>query len=331
MLNNPVGRLWDKDAGNVENNPLYQLGSRMREDEVVKTLDTQLDKSKIAKESYVEPGSLGAGVASGVGQVGGMIAAGNVLGLSGKASTVSKTATKAQKILDSAKVAISNPSTKVMFASVFGNSYTQASNEGANDLEATTYGILNAVKESATEMMYGGLGSAFGKGALDDIAKEAIENTIKNRLLSKTTQLGIGMFAEGLEEVVASLLDPFIEQVYTHELDFSSYDNLANDFIAGALVSGILQTPGTLVELKNKNPEQIVQEIYKDNFDIKLNKINTDTNTIVNDTNVANDVKVNRINNQIDILNDMLTTDSAIGTIDIESLYNQKTRINITT
>lgn len=333
IVDNPAGKfIFGKEAGDLDSNILYQIGSQMREDEVTNVLDEKIDTSKTAKRSYIQPNTIGAGVASGVGQVAAMIATGNMLGLSGKTSTLPASATKAQKILDSAKIAISNPSTKVMFASTFGNSYTQAANEGADDLSATVYGLLNAVKESATEMMYGGLGTAFGKGALDDVAKEGIEKlvysklgeTVKAKILSKIAQLGVGMFAEGLEEVVASILDPFVQYVYTHNLDFSGYDSVMDDFIVGALVSGIMQTPGTIVDLKNKNAEQISQSLQENNVKIKLDKINSDTTKIINDTTIKGDDKVNRINNEIDMLNDILTTDVKVGTLDIESIYNQK-------
>lgn len=317
-----VVEIWDPTALDYKNTPFYQIGEKMVEDEVVKTIDTSLDTSKIAQESYVEPGSLGANIASGVGQVGGMILTGKMFP-AGKLRTISADATKAQKVFNTIKNAATSPTIKSMFLSTFGNSYSQAYNEGADDTQASIYGLLNAVKESGTEMMYGGLGAAFGKGALDEVATEWIKDTIKNKLLSKITQLGIGMFAEGVEELVAGILDPFIESVYKNKLDFTSYNNLANDFIAGALISGILQAPGTLIDLKNKSPEEVIQQIKQTNEIDKRNEKTKAVENIIQNENIDNETKLTTIDNQINNLIAQLTEDTAIGNIDMEGIYKQ--------
>lgn len=317
-----VVEIWDPTALDYKNTPFYQIGEDMIENEIVKTIDTSLDKSKIAQESYIEPGSLGANIASGVGQVGGMILTGKMFP-AGKVGTISADATRAQRIFSTIKNAATSPTIKSMFLSTFGNSYSQAYNEGADDTQASIYGLLNAIKESGTEMMYGGLGAAFGKGALDEVATEWIKDTIKNKLLSKITQLGIGMFAEGVEELTAGILDPFVESVYKGKLDFTSYNNLANDFIAGALISGILQAPGTLIDLKNKSPEEVIQQIEQTNEIDKRNEKTKAVENIIQNENIDNETKLTTIDNQINSLITQLTQDTAIGNVDIEGIYKQ--------
>ncbi len=247
VVDNKVGEfIFGKDAGDYENNPLYQLGESMERDKVVETVSKPLEE-KFEKNSLIKKDGLVSNVLEGVGQVAGMAL--NPLGFK---NTALKIGSKSLPIASG---------TKTMFMSTLGNSYTKAKNEGADDNEAILYGLLSAGKETTSEAMYGGLGKAFGKGALDDVVKEKAVGMIKSKLGQKVAELGIGMTAEGLEEVASSLAEPFIQRVYKEKNDIepNTFNSLLNDFLGGALVSGVMQGAdgvlniGSNIKNRNKN------------------------------------------------------------------------------
>ena len=310
--NNPITTIADKkivetiggkDALDYENNPLYQLGEQMEKDKVVETITKPME-DKFEENSLIKKDGLASNVLQGIGQVAGMAI--NPLGVSNTAINLgSKTLPVAS-------------GTKTMFMSTLGNSYTKAKQDGADDNEAMLYGLLSAGKETATEAIYGGLGKAFGKGALDDVVKNKATSMIKNKIGKKATELGIGMTAEGLEEVASSLTEPFIQRVYKekNDVDPITFDGLLNDFISGALVSGVMQGIDGISNIGNNNQNK--------------NNINELSNNTTN-TEIQNNYQYQQSNNsKIDNLrksaskyfNNSNETNSLINTY--EKIINDK-------
>ena len=236
LVDNPVGEfIFGEGAGDYHNNPVYQITDDMIKNNISGEV-SQMGIDKYNDTSYVKAGSLPANVAQGAGQVVGLILTGNAFDFDSVLPT-----NTSSKVFNNVAKSLNEPTSQAMFLSTAGNSYSQAIEEGATDGEALIYALLNAAKETGTEVMYNGLGSAFGTGALDDVVKNSVSSAIKSKALKKAAELGISMTAEGLEEVVASLLDPFIEYVYKHELDFSGYNTLMDDFLAGAFTSLVME------------------------------------------------------------------------------------------
>lgn len=323
IVDNPVGKfIFGEDAANYENNPLWQIGNDMTSTDVAKTVG-EIGHKTFEENSKADNIPYAREISQGVGQVVGDISVGNAMGF----KEILPTSTNS-KVFNSIAKGLNQPSLQAMFLGVAGNSYTEALKDGASEADALAYGALNGVKETATELMYGGLGSAFGKGALDDTVKDLLTDRIKNKVAKKATKLGIGMVAEGLEEVAATILDPFVKSVYTKKLDFSSYDTMLDDFVVGALTSGVMQGGEALInktrnnaqnnkktaELENKGAEIGTKETTQgtkanipinntQNLEINENKVNapiiqSDLNEQITQMR-KNDINLPQISNQI--------------------------------
>lgn len=236
LVDNKVGKfIFGEDAADYHNNPLYQIAQPMIEENISQDI-TQSAANKYDKTSYVKSDSTVAKVSQGLGQAVGLVIGGKFFDFNAKLPTDTKS-----KVFNTLAKQINQPTSQAMFLSTAGNSYGDAKKEGATDAEALVYGVLNGSKEVGTELMYGGLGSVFGTGALDDVVEDLLTKQIKNELLKNRVKLGLGMAFEGLEEDAATLLDPFVKSVYKHKLDFSDYKNLLDDFVVGFLTSGVMQ------------------------------------------------------------------------------------------
>ena len=312
IVDNPVGEfIFGKDAGKIENNVFYQIGDQMVQDEIAGDLSKAVS-DKYQNNSYVKDDSVWSSVAEGAGQVAGLIATGNFIG----ATELFPTGTKS-KVFNTIAQELNSPTTQTMFLSTSGNGYTSALKDGASETDAVIYGLLEGAKETATEMMYGGLGSAFGKGALDDVVKDAITSKIKNEIGKKAVNLGISMTAEGIEEVAATLLEPFVKYVYKHDLDFGEYDSILQDFVGGALVSGVVQggqiTVDKLLNSTTKSTNQNTNENQIVELNSNVNNIQQEEKNGVNisakqKSNVDNMVvtsEVSNIENEIDTLKEL--------------------------
>ena len=127
----------------------------------------------------------------------------------------------------------------------FGSGVEQAYSNNATRNEATTYGLLNAGIETATEKMFAGIGGVLGKGTLDDAVKKSIEKKISNQILKKLVDFGLDSIGEGTEEVIGDLLQPIAQKLtYAKEEDLLKLykdQNFLEDFISGTLSSAIMQ------------------------------------------------------------------------------------------
>lgn len=145
-------------------------------------------------------------------------------------------------------------STAATFTSSMGNSMTEAYKNGATDEEAFKYGVIGGIAEAGTELMFGGLGKMSGSVGLsksaipvDDMLAKTISNKFKSTLGKNLSQFVIKAGAEGTEEVVSGIISAIGKKVtYMKEKDFSEIvrdENLLEQFISGAVVSGIAQSP----------------------------------------------------------------------------------------
>lgn len=157
-----------------------------------------------------------------------------------------------------------------MGISSFGSGVEQAYNQGATRGEATGYGLLNSGIEVATEKMFSGVGGVLGKGELDDVIINGINQNIKNEVAQKLTSFGIKSLGEGTEEVLGDLLQPLAQKLtYASEEDLLKLykdQNYLEDFVSGALSAAIMQ--GSTIPINNQNQIQIknqVKEIVNEN------------------------------------------------------------------
>lgn len=226
LANNKVGKaVFGKDAGDKKNNPLYQIGSDMLNQDVAQTIAKPLDK-KFNDSSYIKPDSF-LGKLPAVG--------GQVLGL------------------------VKNPigGLKSSAISSFGSGYKQAGQITNNEIKKLGYGALNSGIQTGTELLFGGLGKAFGKGALDDVLISKLTTNIKGKVLKSLAEMGLKSVGEGTEELLADVFTPIAQKItYLDKETLSKLykdQNFLQDFLSGAIVSGITQLPSTITNAKTNN------------------------------------------------------------------------------
>ncbi len=144
--------------------------------------------------------------------------------------------------------------TGLMGLSSFGSGTGEAYAAGADEGEAEAYGAIAGAADALSEMIFGGLGKGFkalglskGITSADDVLAKAVTSKIRNTLAKNTVQLGIKAGAEGLEEVLAGTMQAAGKKMtYMSERDFLDIvkdENLLEQFVVGAMASGISQTP----------------------------------------------------------------------------------------
>jgi len=176
--------------------------------------------------------------AESLGQIGGILATGGLAGAAGLGAAGTTAVT-----------------TGVMGASSFGSGTGEAYAAGADEGEAEAYGAIAGAADALSEMIFGGLGKGInalgisrGLSSADDMLAKALSSKIKNTLARNTVQLGVKAGAEGLEEVLAGTMQAAGKKMtYMSEKDFADIiadENLLEQFVVGALASGIAQAPG---------------------------------------------------------------------------------------
>jgi len=148
-----------------------------------------------------------------------------------------------------------------LFASSMGSGMSEAYQSGATDDEALKYGIISALAETGSEMMFGGLGRGLntigvGKGLseADDILAKKVASKFKTKLAKNLSEYVVKSGAEGVEEVVSGVLQGF-GKYYTYQKDkdlgqIMKDEDLLDSFIAGAVSSGIMQSSGFVKSIK---------------------------------------------------------------------------------
>ena len=185
-------------------------------------------------------------VAKGVGQVGTILLTGG-LGASAGLSSAGVTAL----------------TTGVMGASGMGSGMGEAYQSGATDGEAVTYGLISGAADALTELMFGGLGKAVnavglskGLSSADDMLARKVSGLFKNQIAKNFAEYGIKAGAEGFEEVVAGVAQAVGKKMtYMSDTELSEIlqdENLLEQFVVGAVTSGIAQAPSLNVANKTK-------------------------------------------------------------------------------
>lgn len=177
-----------------------------------------------------------------------------------------------------------------MFTSSYGQGVSEAYANGATDEEAQTYGLISGIAETATEMMFGGLGK--GSKALgvsrsaipvDDALAQAVSSKFKSKLAQNLTTAVIKSSGEGFEEVASGILQG-IGKKMTFESDKELSDilkdeQLLDQFIGGAVASGIMQAPGLVKSTKQgrnlatsytDNEQKVVDNVTDSRFNKQL-------------------------------------------------------------
>jgi len=206
--------------------------------------DSLRDATGLEKASIL--GDKSDGISQGLGQVAGIILTGGIAGAAGAGAG-----------------AVSGITMGVTGASSFGSGIGEAYEGGATDAEAWTYGGIKGGVDAATEMIFGGLGKTVkalgvskGLSSLDDMFARKLSSKISNQFASNMVELGVKSSAEGLEEVLAGLGTAVGKKLtYMSEEELSQLvedENLLEQFISGAVVSGIAQSPDIVKATKGK-------------------------------------------------------------------------------
>lgn len=207
-------------------------------DNMLAPVDNFLDK-------YSVLGRTSDAILKGVGQVGTIIATGGV-GASAGLSSAGATAL----------------TTGVMGVSGMGSGMSEAYQSGATDKEAAIYGAISGASDAITELIFGGLGKGInavglskGLSSADDMLAKKVSSMFTNQIMKNVSEYGIKAGAEGLEEVLAGIAQAAGKKAtYMSEEEFSKIlkdENLLEQFVVGAVTSGIAQAPG--LHISNKS------------------------------------------------------------------------------
>lgn len=202
-------------------------------DNLLKPAEDYLDKYSIL-------GRTSDSIMQGVGQVGAIMATGG-LGASAGLGSAGVTAL----------------TTGLMGVSGAGSGMSEAYRGGANDLQAFKHGLNSGAADALSELIFGGLGKSlnavgFSKGlsSADDMLAKLASSKLKNQVSKNIVEFGIKAGAEGLEEVIAGVAQAYSKYnnyLKDQGMDFADVlkdENLLEQFVVGALTSGVVQAPG---------------------------------------------------------------------------------------
>lgn len=221
-----------------------------------------------------------------------------------------------------------------MFANVSRNTTNQKLMEGYTKEQANQYGLMSGVVETATELMFGGLGKLMGTGALDRVVTDRLTRNIQNRVFRTLADAGISSVGEGVEEVVSDLLQPVVQQIALDDprkySEIMKDQNVLEDFLVGTISSLIMSAPSTVVSFANNN--QTNSQVNNNN-QVNLPPATNLQDSIVNDA-VNSRIDQNSINvpiisrNQLNSRNETLSTDIIPYTQhEIENFQNGKVKV----
>ena len=135
------------------------------------------------------------------------------------------------------------------FIRAAGGGAQEARQEGASLEQQMLYGAVKGGIEVATEKMFDGLAGAFGKGAFDDVVESGIRKFVKTDIGRTFLRMLVNGSAEGLEEVVSDLADPFAKLIYNNQALKEAWENrgeLAEQMLYDYLVGCAMGTIGNV-------------------------------------------------------------------------------------
>ena len=199
-------------------------------------------------DDYSFLGSTSKNIAQGVGQVGLMLATGGAASAAGLGTAGTTAVT-----------------TGLMGLSGAGSGTSEAYQAGATDEEAATYGLISGAADAITEMIFGGLGKGVkaigiskGLSSADDMFAKKVSGLFKNQIAKNISEFAIKAGAEGIEEVLAGIAQAAGKQAtYMSEKEgwegfweILKDENLLEQFVVGAVTSGIAQSGGIITANK---------------------------------------------------------------------------------
>ena len=254
--------------------------------------------------------------------------------------------------------AVTALTTGTTFASSFGNNAAEAYKEGATNDEAMKYGLISGLAEAGTELLFGGMGKlvnakglSTGITSVDDIIASKVSNVFKSQLGKNLSQFTVKAGAEGIEEVLSGMIQGMGQYItYKTKEDGYTLDQIMQDqrlleqFISGAIVSGIFQTPSLIQSTRSgrdfvtgltkteeaelvKNTNEVISEI-----ETKTNQklTNDQKNNIKREltSRLAIDVNLNDVLTKTGITSDSINNMKDLGTVDaaldvLNDLYTQ--------
>lgn len=188
------------------------------------TFGNALDE--LTKDSYLNDGEVGSiieNVASGVGQ---MLPSVAVALATGGASLAAQGAAGITAQATMGTAAAQAASLGTLMASAAGTGTEEAFKEGADYYSGLAYGASQGAVEGATEKLTGGI-PVFGKGALDDVLKAGIKNSVIRNAVG-----------EGAEEIVSELVSPLTKTIYKGGEALKEYGE--GDYWKGVGESGLV-------------------------------------------------------------------------------------------
>lgn len=231
------------------------------------TVDNLTDGAQKFLDGHSVFGNTSKGVFQGVGQVAGIVATGGLGAATGLGATAATTATS--------------------LLSSWGNNMSQAYQEGASDTDAWTYGAIAGTADAVTELIFGGLGKTInavglskGLSSADDMLAKKLSSKLTNQIAKNITEFGVKAGAEGFEEVLAGTAQALGKKLtYKSEEELMAIledENLLEQFVVGALTSGIAQsgyvpgmTEGSLREANKTGKDFITGQTQNEQAVIK--------------------------------------------------------------
>ena len=148
-----------------------------------------------------------------------------------------------------------------MFAGMAaGNATEEAYNDGASYYGGLGYGIASGAVEVATEKMFGGATkNIFGKGYLDDIAK----NTAKKGF----ARIARNAVEEGIEEAASEFVNPLLQNIYKDKGFFDDFltkehlKNIGTSALVGAGTSVVYGETAGRIGRRAANISESVQDL----------------------------------------------------------------------
>lgn len=188
-------------------------------------------------------------------------------------------------------------STATTFGSAYGHAMTEAYNGGATDKEARQYALIAATAESASELMFGGIGKGTNAVGLsrsaipiDDMVAQGVSKRFKSKVMQNLTQWAIKSGGEGVEELVSGFFSAVGKKMtYMKDEDFNKIledEHLLDQFVSGMVSAGISSSPSAVRATKNGQSyvtgrTDSEQQIYDRMIENKSNEKLSEKNNLI--------------------------------------------------